>query len=159
MKIPQNLQKFSPVELGVLILFVLYILLPIQTPSFMVDIVDGPLGLVFMFLVTVFLFLYTNPILAIVYIFVAYEVLRRTSAIRFIDSTPQAIKPNALNGRVKEIAPLFKNERVVNENQATSLEEEVVAKMAPIGVTPALAPEGGSTFKPVSENVGGASLF
>lgn len=157
MKLPENIKSFSLLEIALLVVFVLYLIIPIQTPMLLAGIVNSPLGILGIFIITVFLFLYTNPILAIVYIFVGYELLRRSSAIVFIDSTPKVIKSNANNERVKEIVPLFKNEKVVSDSPKPTLEEEVVGKMAPIGGPPVseIVP---STFKPVSENVGGASL-
>jgi uncharacterized membrane protein (DUF485 family) len=74
-----KIDKFSPLDITLFIVFIVYIILPIGTPDFLAGYVNSPLGMLFMFVVTVFLFLYTNPILAVLYIFVAYELIRRSN--------------------------------------------------------------------------------
>ena len=100
-----------------------------------------------MLAVTGYLFLYSNPILAILYIFVAYELLRRSASYKPItlqQYTPTQEKKN-------------KDLRAMNPPQEKSLEEEVVDKMAPVGKSDASVylP---STYKPVSEKLTGASM-
>ena len=79
MKIPKIIKTFSPIEIFLIIIFIIYIIFPISTPSFMANSIDSPLGMIVIFCITLFLFIYTNPVLAIIYVFVAYELLRRTS--------------------------------------------------------------------------------
>jgi len=135
------------IELTLLIIFVIYLVLPIETPSFLVSSVNSPITMVVIFAVTVYLFLYANPILAILYIFVAYELLRRSSAyqpIKMMQYTPTQEKKN-------------KDLRAMNPAQEKTLEEEVVDKMAPVGKSDASVylP---STYKPVAEKLSGASM-
>ena len=140
-------KSFSMIELTLLIIFVIYLVLPIETPSFLVSSVNSPITMVVIFAVTVYLFLYANPILAILYIFVAYELLRRSSAyqpIKMMQYTPTQEKKN-------------KDLRAMNPAQEKTLEEEVVDKMAPVGKSDASVylP---STYKPVAEKLSGASM-
>jgi hypothetical protein len=161
MNIPQNIKSFSPIEIIGLVAFVLYLVIPIETPQSLAMIVNSPLGILSIFAITISLFLYSNPILAIVYIFVGYELLRRSSGIPdIIDSSPKVIHTNSNNDRVTEIVvPLFRDEKQ-NIIDSPTLEENVIQKMAPIsGKPPAVSSVISTSFKPISENVKGASLL
>lgn len=142
-------QSLSKLEWALLIIFVLYIALPIQTPDFFTGLVDSSLGMLAIFVITVYLFFNVNPIVAVVYIFVAYELLRRSSnktgTVTIVQHTPsQANKDSEM--------------KAMNPVQITTLEEEVVQQMAPIGKSD----QGmfiSTSFKPVAGKVGDASLY
>ena len=154
MKLPDFIKSVSPLDISLFILFVIYLVIPVKTPPFMAPYIESPLGMVFMFCVTVFLFLYANPILAILYIFVAYELLRRSANVgasirsqtAYLQPTPSQAQRDA---EMQEMNP--------SPNQH-SLEEEVVHQMAPIAKSePSIYTT--STFKPVADNVFGASMI
>ena len=142
-------QSLSKLEWALLIIFVLYIVLPIQTPDFFAGLVDSSLGMLTIFVITVYLFFNVNPVVAVVYIFVAYELLRRSSnktgKVTIIQHTPsQANKDSEM--------------KAMNPVQITTLEEEVVQQMAPIGKSdPGMFIS--TSFKPVADKVGDASLY
>lgn len=141
-------KSFSTIELSLLIVFFIYIILPIHTPQFLSGAIDNPISLVIMFGIAVYLFMYSNPVLAILYIFVAYELLRRTSnsvVIKAVQHTPsQARKDNEM--------------KQMNPKKVETLEEEIVEKMAPVGRSDASVYVS-SSFKPTAEKLVGASLF
>ncbi len=157
----KNLVKSaSPLEIGLFILFVLYIVLPIHTPSSLAPLIDSPGGIIGIFAVTLYLFLYTNPILGILYIFVAYELLRRSGSV-VIGS---AVFGGAANGPAGQTAYIEYSPsqhkrnadlQQMNPETSASLEEVIVEKMAPVGHSDQSSYVN-STFKPVSENVHGA---
>jgi len=149
MKFTNPFKTFSSVEIALFVIFVIYIILPIRTPMYLAPFIESPFGLILLFLITLSLFLYTHPILAIIYIFVAYELLRRSAKIpgraHIAESTPsevkRAVEMNAMNPPVKE-----------------TLEEQVIEKMAPIGKSdPSIYTP--TSYKPIAENVGSASVF
>lgn len=147
--VPKVLKSLTQLEMVLLIVFIVYIVLPIQTPNFIAGSVDSPLGMLVIFIVTVYLFFNVNPIVAVVYVFVAYELIRRSSnkpgRVNIVNYTPsQTIK----NAEMKEMNPPKKS----------SLEEEVVEKMAPIGHSD-ISVYTNSSFKPIAENVGTASVY
>lgn len=147
MEIPKILKSFTNLELILLGCFIIYVVFPISTPPFLAGFIESSLGMLLLFLVTVFLFFYTNPILGVIFIFVAYELLRRSSRIgktAIIQHTPSQILKDA------EMASM-------NPPKRESLEEEIVEKMAPIGKSD-MSVYTPSSFKPVAENVGTASL-
>ena len=141
-------KSFSTIELSLLIVFFIYIILPIHTPQFLSGAIDNPISLVIMFGIAVYLFMYSNPVLAILYIFVAYELLRRTSnsvVIKAVQHTPsQARKDNEM--------------KQMNPKKVETLEEEIVEKMAPVGRSDASIYVS-SSYKPTAEKLVGASLF
>jgi hypothetical protein len=149
MNIANLVKSFSQLELSLLVVFILYLVLPIQTPGFLAGSVDSSIGMVTMFAITLYLFFYSNPILAIIYIFVAYELLRRSSSltgrVAMIQYTPTQQK---------------KDTQMAKMNPVTSeiLEVDVISKMAPIGKSDPIQFLS-SSYKPIVESVGTASAF
>jgi hypothetical protein len=149
MNIANLVKSFSQLELSLLVIFVLYLVLPIQTPSFLAGSVDSSIGIVTMFAITIYLFFYSNPILAIIYIFVAYELLRRSSSftgrVAMIQYTPTQQK---------------KDTQMTKMNPVPSdiLEVDVISQMAPIGKSDPIQFLS-SSYKPIVESVGTASAF
>jgi len=143
------LRNISLIEIVLFILFVSYIIFPIQTPPAFAPVIDSPLGMGFMLCVTVALFFYTNPVLGILYIFVAYEAIRRSAPIKF-QTIQYPTTPNAKSIQVSKHVPEMP--------ASNTLEEEVVATMAPIGQSP-IGVFSASDYKPVSNKVHGASMF
>jgi hypothetical protein len=147
--IPNLFKSFSQLEIALLVIFIIYIVLPIPTPGFLAGMVDSSLGMLTIFVVTVYLFFHVNPVLAVVYVFVAYELLRRsankTGRVQMIKYTPTQAKKDA---ELKDMNP----------PRPESLEEEVIQKMAPIGHSdPSVFTS--SSFKPVAENIKNASYY
>ena len=142
-----------PLEIALFILFVLYLVLPINTPAALAPLIDSPVGMISIFAVTRYVFLYTNPILGILYIFVAYELLRRSGGAIFGGRST-----NGSSGQTAYIqySPSQKKRdsdlQKMNPVKSTSLEEDMVDKMAPVGYSDP-ATYINSEFKPVSENV------
>jgi hypothetical protein len=153
-KLPQinvtnPLKYLNKLELTLLIIFVIYLVLPIDTPELLSGIIDSPLGMLSLFILGVYLFFFTNPILAVVFILFAYELLRRsakkTGRQTIIKYTPSQAKKDA-------------QMKAMNPPKKETLEEEVVDKMAPIGHSdPSVFTE--SAFKPVADPITSASMF
>lgn len=146
----------SPFEYVLLVSFILYLVLPVNIPEPIAKFVETPLGIIGLFLITVALFVYVNPILGVLYIFVAYELLRRSSRITgktaYIEYTPtQVIKDE--------------NMRKMNPPSEKTLEEIIIQKMSPIGESNFVDGRTenikgqiiGGVFQPVSENIHNAS--
>jgi hypothetical protein len=149
MKLQKMFSTLSQVEMIALAVFVLYIVFPIENPSFISNMVDTPLGMVGVLAVTLYLFFNANPLVAILYVFVAYELLRRsakqTGKAAIQEHTPSQMKKDV---KMQKMNPVKKE----------TLEEEIVDKMAPIGHSdPVVFSE--SAFKPVAEDVGTASMY
>jgi hypothetical protein len=148
-----DLKKFSLLDYGLLVVFIVYIVFPISTPDALVPYIDSPLGLVFMFAVTVSLFVYTNPILGILYIFVVYEVLRRnhyhapaspipSDTLYMVNRVPKSIPTQ--KEKDKELADM-------NPKAGKTLEEEVIDVRAPTDKIHGTSAMVQATFHPVPD--------
>ena len=154
-EIMANVNNFSRLELVVLVVFIIYLVFPVKTPDFLAGFIDSPMGYVSIFAITVYLFTYCHPILAILYLFVAYELLRRSALTR-------AQVSHIDDNRVVDysVTQMQKDSEMAHMNppQKKTLEEDLIDTMAPIGK----APESvyiNTSFKPTFENVGSASVF
>lgn len=143
------LKSLTVLEMILIVVLVVYIILPIRTPAFLTGVIDSPLGMLVLFCITVYLFLYANPVLAILYIFVAYELLRRSSTVAAGRSAYIQYTPSQERRDAEMVA--------MNPPQQRTLEEDVVAQMAPIGKSP-MGSYSDSTYKPVSDKTFGASM-
>jgi len=72
-------KSLSKLEVLLLIVFIIYIVFPIETPSYLMTSVVSPLGMLIIFITSVYLFFHANSIVAVIYVLVAYELLRRSS--------------------------------------------------------------------------------
>jgi hypothetical protein len=147
-----DFKKFTPIDIGLLVVFIVYIVFPISTPQFMVPYIDSPIGLIFMFIVTVSLFVYTSPILGVLFIFVVYELLRRNHYIPpaspIINYTQQMATrvPKAMTTQSEKDVEL----KAMNPVGSVTLEEEVISLRAPVaGVEPTAFVQ--TTFHPVAD--------
>jgi predicted membrane protein len=150
MKIPSVLSKMSIFEMVLFVAFLLYVVLPIKTPDVLAPYIDSVFGTIFLFCITVSLFVYTNPVLGVLYILVAYEVLRRSSS-----------KGGNSRAVIMEYTPSQDNKdydiRNMNPPVEKTIEEEVIEMRAPIG-KPQQTEYVNTSFKPVADKLDGASL-
>jgi prepilin signal peptidase PulO-like enzyme (type II secretory pathway) len=140
--------SLSALEIGILILFVIYLVFDIYPTDTMAKYIDTPFGMASVLIVTLYMFVSFSPVLGVIALFVAYEVIRRSAKINnrvaMIQYTPTQERKNV------ELAEM-------NAPQPTTLEEEMVATMAPIGKSSMISYQT-SEFKPVAEELHGASL-
>ena len=134
----------SPLEVILFILFVAYLVFQPSTPPVLTPFVDNLFGTIVVISIALYMFLYMHPVLGVLGIFVAYELIRRTSTktVAMIQYSPE--QP------VKDMAM-----KRMNPPKERTLEEAMVAKMAPIS-------DGGvvvSDYLPVSDDVRGASMI
>jgi hypothetical protein len=150
MKLSDFTQSLSPLETATLIVFVVYIIFPFKTPYFLAGIVNTPIGLLVALVLTLYLFFYTNPILGVVFIFVAYELIRRSSLVKIAASDNYMVRSSPSEAeRSYEM-------KQMNPSPSITLEEDVVAKMAPAQVFNHSDTTLGIGFKPVIEKTSGS---
>jgi len=151
MKLLDSLKSLKPLEIGALVVFILFIILPARVPIALTGVFDSPIGILGLLVITIALFIYSNPVLGVVFILVAYELIRRgalntgkpTTQLLTMENTNQASKDEAL--------------KKFNSPQEYTLEEEVIQKMAPASQN--FIKMDGSDYKPVMEQTKGASLI
>jgi len=134
----------SPLEVILFILFVAYLVFQPSTPPILTPFVDNLFGTIVIISVALYMFLYMHPVLGVIGIFVAYELIRRTSTktVAMIQYSPE--QP------VKDMEM-----KRMNPPKERTLEEAMVAKMAPVS-------DGGvivTDYVPVADDVRGASMI
>jgi hypothetical protein len=109
-------------HLLLLIVMVIYIMFNIQTPQLLASVIDNIYGNIGVLVVAVYLIMKVNPIVGIVALYAAYELIQRSSGM-----TGSA-------GIQKYLPSQFKqNSHLTAFNQfPITLEEEVVKQMAPL---------------------------
>lgn len=145
--------KEATLDYVLIALFLIFIVFQIEIPQFLAEWIDTPVGIAGVIIVAIYMFLYTTPILGVISLVAAYELLRRSSLKTGKFAIPMYL-PTQENRDVKmEVL----NAPVV-ASQANTLEEEVVAKMAPIGVSDTNLAVIETTFRPVNENIHNAII-
>ncbi len=140
-------QTLSKMEFGMLALFIIYLVVDIYPPEIIASYVDTSIGMLIVLLTTLYVFMTYNPILGVVFLFVAYEIVRRSARVNnrvpMILHTPSQAKKDA------ELAEM-------NPAIPETLEEMVVQQMAPIGKS-SLISYTMSEYKPISSDIHNAS--
>jgi hypothetical protein len=132
------------VEVITSILLIIFLVFPLAIPDYIAKIVESSLGMTLILSIVVLLFIYSNIFTAVLFLFVAYELIRRSSKTSgrsaYVQYTPTQEKRDQY---MKDM----------NEPKIITLEEDVVSRMAPINVTNIENTYIESTFKPVSSDV------
>ena len=164
MKFKNLLKSIKPAEIVVLVIFVLYLIFPINTPSVLSPYIESPVGLLILFCVTVSLFVYSNPAIAVLFILVAYTLLRRSATVKnkshYVQYTKTDVeKKMDAEKQVEDATPNEEPRNIdVGADQPKTLEEEIVQERAPIGRSePVQFLQ--SSYKPIASNANGASGF
>jgi len=109
-------------ELILAILLVLYLVMGFKTPNSVANMIDTIPGKVVIFIVVAFLFTYYNPILGILGLLVAFNLIRSSSVTTGNDALQKYVPTEEK-----------RNSQFTAYNQFPyTLEQEIVAKMAPI---------------------------
>lgn len=147
-----SMYSVSPLEITVFLLFSVYIIFSVPTPAMLIPYINSNLGLGLVIILTLCMFFYATPVLGVLSILVAYELLRRSS-----------------NGLVRSHVRLFNNSpsqpkkdkemQKMNPPAIVTLEEEVINIMGPVGQGSIPNEYIGSSYKPLQEKLVGAALF
>jgi hypothetical protein len=132
-------------ELALAILLIVYLVLGFRTPDAVAGMVDSLVGKIVMFVIVIFLFLHANPLLAVLALFVAFDLMRRSSVATGIDAL-QKFAPSE-EKRTSQFT-------AYNQFPYT-LEQEVVAKMAPMVSAGSSLTQ--ASYKPLLDNLYDAS--
>jgi hypothetical protein len=116
------LKKSNQHQLILLVVFILYILLNVQTPNMLATLIDNIYGNVVVVLMALFILTHMNPIVGVVALYAAYELIQRSSV-----TTGSAAIRRYLPTEIKK----GKHFSAFNQFPVT-LEEEVVKQMAPL---------------------------
>ena len=163
--------KITTLEIITIVAFIAYLIFNVQTPLFLIGSIDSPMGVIILMILVLCLFLYANPILGILGLFVSYEMIRRSSMavsgkVPMIQYTPTQIQKERHMADMN-LPKAFEQPNIYQEpmidvgidqliQNNSSLEEEIVQSMAPMGVSEQVGYVN-TSFKPVSENIHNAS--
>jgi hypothetical protein len=136
-------KKSNQHHLVLLVVFILYIIMNIQTPYALANIIDTIYGNIAVVLVALTLLTYFNPIIGVVALFAAYELIKRSSV-----ATGSAAISKYLPSEIRK----GKHLSAFNQFPIT-LEEEVVNQMAPLVET---SGPNHLHYKPASDDTHGA---
>jgi hypothetical protein len=132
-------------EFILIILMIIYLVLGFRTPDIIANLIDNIIGKVVVILVVIYLFMHANPILAVVAALVAFDLMRRSSETTGLGAL-QAYAPSEQK----------KMSQFTAFNQFPyTLEQEVVAKMAPIVRSGSSLSS--ASYKPLLDNLHDAS--
>lgn len=132
-------------ELILAILFITYLIMGNKTPQPFASLIDSVFGKVIIFFVVVYMFMHSNPILAILTLVVALDLIRLSSY-----STGSYALQQYLPSEEK------KSSQFTAFNQFPyTLEQEVVKKMAPLVQNNSTLSK--PSYKPLLDNLYGAS--
>jgi hypothetical protein len=139
------LKKEHMGEFILIILMIIYLVLGFRTPDIIANLIDNIIGKVVVILVVIYLFMHANPILAVVAALVAFDLMRRSSETTGLGAL-QAYAPSEQK----------KMSQFTAFNQFPyTLEQEVVAKMAPIVRSGSSLTS--ASYKPLLDNLHDAS--
>lgn len=142
--IVKALKKQEPAEIVLGILMIIFLLMGYKMPTSISYVVDSFIGKIIMLLIVVYMFVYTNPILAVLALLVVVNIMMNGSTFTVIQSIQHA--PSEEN----------KSSQFTKFNQFPyTLEQEMVKKMAPV-VKPG-ASISKAAYKPLLENTYDAS--
>ena len=113
-------KKHMP-ELLLSVLFIVYLVMGISIPGNIASMIDSTIGKIVVALIALMLFAYTNPILGVLGLLVAYQLIK-SSAIK----TGMAALEEFYPTEQKKWSPFTKEHQF-----PYTLEQEVVKKMAP----------------------------
>lgn len=137
--------KQNPYENGLAVLLVAYIVLNIKTPSMLTKAIDSTVGNVVVVVIALSLFYTKNPVLIVLGVITAYEIIRRSS----ISTGTYAIE-HSLASEKKKAKAMKKYNAPVEK----TLEEQMVSAIPPVSsgditaapYTPALTKSHGATM-------------
>jgi len=179
MKFTSPFKDFSTKEFYLFGLFIVYLVIPFKTPHFLHNLFVNPIGLIILLCLAVAMFLYTPPILAIVFVLVIYELLRRDGNSDKTYHAPAYISDNTKQEYKYVSDPVF-HESVESKGEIVNrptisepyvepkresvylptgdtLEEQLVSERAPVDYS-----HGGNIvendFKPISERTIGSNF-
>jgi hypothetical protein len=139
------LKKEHRNQLILTIVLIVYLILGLKTPQPIAFLVDNIVGKIFIVGIVIYMFLYMNPILAVISLITAFDLIRRSGSSMY-------------NNLIQTYIP--SEESKMNQFTAFNqfpytLEQEVVKKMAPIVQSGSILNK--ASYKPLLDNLYDAS--
>ncbi len=136
-------------EIAITILAVAFLLFEVNPPDIVASQIDTPIGMGVIVILAIYVFMAFHPVLGVIFILVAYELLRRSS--RYVNKAVTVHHTPTQESKDSEMSAM-------NPVAATTLEEEFVNTMAPLGKSSIISYTT-SEYSPVADDTFGASLI
>ena len=142
------LKKQNQNQLLLTVVLVIYILFDVPTPDFMAPFINHLIGQVVIVLISVVLLVYFNPILGVVGLLAAFQIIRKNrSVLSHVSVSPSVSSEHEKQKEMKKMNV---------EKPESSLELDTVAKMTPLVSNMNFS---NASYKPVLEDkVKGSNL-
>ncbi len=162
-----HLVSENPSQLILGVIFALYILLNVQTPSVLAEPIDTLFGKVLVVAVAAVIFMKTNPVVGVLGFVVAYQLIKTASVStgtyamkHFLPSEENKLQEmQSFNEERVSPPPLVSsnpNIMVAKTNNEGALEVEMVAKLAPLVMH---GGDSGFEYSPVMDGQHSAALL
>lgn len=135
------MEKKNMPQLVLVVLFIIYLVLGLRMPSNIADMIDTTSGKIVVAILALALFAYSNPILGVLGIIVAYELIKRSTV-----TTGSAALEKYYPTEAKKWSPFSPLHQF-----PYTLEQEMVKKMVPMRHS--TGDKQGSSFKPVLDDL------
>jgi hypothetical protein len=139
------LKKEHRSQLILTIILIVYLILGLQTPQPVAFLVNNMVGKIVIFLIVIYMFLHMNPILAVISLVAAFDLIRRSS---------NTVYNNLLQTYIPSEENKMGQFTAFNQFPYT-LEQEVVKKMAPIVQSGSVLNK--ASYQPLLDNLYDAS--
>ena len=128
----------APFEIILGIGLLCFLLFPRMIPPTLADFIESTLGIVTLLSISVLFFVYAHLLLSILFIFVVYELIRRSSkSTRQLQELRYSPTQHTRDMKMQSL-----------NTTEISLEEEMISRMTPLGSNEFIE----STFKPVYDD-------
>lgn len=134
-------EKRNTGELILSVLFIIYLVMGFQIPEPLANIIDTVVGKIVVVMFALLLFSYTNPILGVLGVFVAYKIIMSASMVTGTGALEMFAQTESR--KWSQFSPMHQF--------PYTLEQEVVKKMAPIVRTDLAGTK--ASYKPMLENL------
>lgn len=136
-------------EIAITVLAVAFLLFEVNPPDMIASQIDTPIGMGVLVILAIYVFMSFHPVLGVIFILVAYELLRRSN--RYVNKAVTVHYTPTQDTKDSEMAAM-------NPVSATTLEEEYVHTMAPLGKSSIISYTT-SEYAPVADDTFGATLL
>ena len=155
-----SFNKLSKLEIITCLVLVVYLFMDREPPMYVKKVMSSKYGIALLGFLLILLICFSNPLVTILFIFAAYELVRKVTDEGFEDEEYEEGEEEGFEDEEEDGLEDVEGEMAVSEdfiNGGDSLEENVVSEMAPVG-------EGNvmdyklTKYKPVEGNLSGTSL-
>ena len=129
-------KKLTVLEIILIAIIIVYLISNIQMPKIFDEFVLSPLGMIIVIMVPFYIFLFVNPVIGVLSLFMAHKILSNAKNENNVIKTEILKHNSAQFNKAPEIVPqeTVSDKHIETPNVATNtLEEDIVSIMAPIG--------------------------